>query len=136
VLLLFIFNKNTSLFDVKEKYKTKEIDKHTFEHISASLSIVKDKELYRNPNLTLATVAKELNVSQHILSQFLNDNLGKSFSSFINELRIEKAKELLLSSNPYSIETLGYESGFNSKSTFYTAFKKQTGQTPSEYQKS
>jgi len=86
--------------------------------------------------LTLIDIAKELDVTQHNLSQFLNNNYGKSFSLFINELRIEKAKKLLLIPNPYTIETIGYESGFNSKSTFYTTFKKITGQTPSEYQKS
>jgi len=138
IILLIIFkkNKNVSFFKVKEKYKNKEIDTETLELIESRLSIVKNKELYLNPNLTLTDVAKELNVSQHSLSQFLNNNFGKSFSLFINELRVEKAKELLIHSNPYTIEAIGYESGFNSKSTFYTTFKKNTGQTPSEYQKS
>jgi len=138
IILLFIFknNKNSSFFEEKEKYKNKDIDTETLIQIESKLSIVKDKKLYCNPNLTLTDVAKELNVSQHTLSQILNNNLDKSFSLFINELRIEKAKELLSISNPYTIETIGYESGYNSKSTFYTTFKKMTGQTPSEYQKS
>ncbi len=137
IILLFIFknNKNTSFFEEKEKYKNKEIDTETLELIESKLSIVKDKELYCNPSLTLTDVAKELKIPSHTLSQFLNDNFTKSFSLFINELRIKKAKELLLLSNRYTIEAIGYESGFNSKSTFYTTFKKITGQTPSEYQK-
>lgn len=138
IILLFIFknNKNTSFFEEKEKYKNKEIGTETLELIESKLSIVKDKELYCNPNLTLTDVSKELKIPSHTLSQFLNDNFNKSFSMFINELRIKKAKELLLLSNRYTIEAIGYESGFNSKSTFYTTFKKITGQTPSEYQKS
>ncbi len=138
IILLFIFknNKNTSFFEEKEKYKNKEIDTETLELIESKLLIVKDKELYCNPNLTLTDMAKELEIPSHTLSQFLNDNFSKSFSLFINELRIKKAKELLLLSNRYTIEAIGYESGFNSKSTFYTTFKKITRQTPSEYQKS
>lgn len=138
IILLFIFknNKKTSFFEEKEKYKNKEIDTETLELIESKLSIVKDKELYCNPNITLTSIAKELNIPAHILSQFLNDNFSKSFSLFINELRIIKAKELLSVPNQYTIEAIGYESGFNSKSTFYTTFKKITEQTPSEYQKS
>lgn len=138
IILLFIFKntKNTSFFVEKEKYKNKEIDIQTVELIESKLSIVKDKKLYCNPNITLTDVAKELKIPAHTLSQFLNDNFKKSFSLFINELRIKKAKKLLQLSNLYTIEAIGYESGFNSKSTFYTTFKKITGQTPSEYQKS
>lgn len=136
LLIIFKNNKNVSFFEEKEKYKNKEIDTETLALIESRLSIIKDKELYCNPNLTLTDVAKELNISQHSLSQFLNNNLGKSFSMFINELRIEKAKELLIHPSPYTIEAIGYESGFNSKSTFYSSFKKSTGQTPSKYQKS
>jgi len=138
VIFLFVLKryKKITFFEEKEKYKNKKIDTETLELIKSRLSIVKEKELYCNPSLTLVGVAKELNVSSHTLSQFLNENYGKSFSMFINELRIKKAKELLLLNNPYTIEAIGYESGFNSKSTFYSTFKKMTGRTPSEYQKS
>lgn len=138
IILLFIFkiNKRTAFFEEKEKYKNKEINNETVELITEKITIVKDKELFLNPNLTLIDIAKELNVTQHNLSQFLNTNFDKPFSLFINELRIEKAKKLLLIPNSYTIEAIGYESGFNSKSTFYTTFKKITGKTPSEYQKS
>jgi AraC-like DNA-binding protein len=61
--------------------------------------------------------------------------LGKSFTNLINEYRIEKAKELLETENNFTVEGIGYESGFNSKSTFFTTFKKITGKTPTEYQK-
>ena len=74
-------------------------------------------------------------ISKNILSQYLNEKINKSFSTFINELRIEKAKEFLTAKTNYTIEGIGYESGFKSKSTFFTAFKKHTGQTPLEYQK-
>jgi AraC-like DNA-binding protein len=65
----------------------------------------------------------------------LNDNLGKSFALFINEYRIEEAKHLLKENNSFTLEAIGFEAGFSSKSTFYATFKKVTGQTPSEFKK-
>lgn len=59
------------------------------------------EELYKNPNLKLSDVASRMNISAHQLSQLLNDNLGKSFSTYINEYRIddacEKSKAVLIS---------------------------------------
>ncbi|MEW7278727.1 helix-turn-helix domain-containing protein [Aquimarina sp. 2201CG1-2-11] len=137
MILLFVFKtaKKSTFFQEKEKYKNKELDHETIEHIKKTLSVLVKKELFLNPNLTLDETAKELKVSKHALSQYLNEQLYKSFSSFINEYRIEKAKELLQTKSNYTIESLGYDSGFNSKSTFFTNFKKITGQTPTEYQK-
>ena len=137
VVLLIIFknNKQTTFFEEKEKYQNKDIEKDMLEKIETGLSTIIDKELFLDPNITLQKMAKELNVPKHVLSQYLNDKLRKSFSTFINELRVEKAKEFLQTKTNFTIESIGYESGFNSKSTFFTAFKKLTGQTPSEYQK-
>ena len=137
VILFFAIRnkKNTSFFEDPEKYKNKKLDHAVVRQIENKISIVKDNELYLNSNISLPFIAKELHVSNHIFSQFLNDNLNKSFSLFINELRIEKAKELITSPNPYTIEIIGYECGFNSKSSFFSTFKKLTGQTPSNYQK-
>ena len=95
--------------------------------------LFEEKELFKNPNLKIADLAKELNMSSQRLSQFLNDNMGKSFSGFINEHRINAAKKMLLQDNRYTAETIGYECGFNSKSTFFTTFKKLTGHTPANF---
>jgi AraC-like DNA-binding protein len=137
IFLLLIFkNKQTSsFFEEKERYKNKELDITTIEDIKQKILLIKDKELFLDPNLTLDATAKELKISKHLLSQYLNERLGKSFTNFINEHRIEKAKQLLQSQSIYTIEGLGYDSGFNSKSTFFTTFKKVTGKTPTEYQK-
>lgn len=137
IILLFIFkNKHsTTFFEEKERYKDKALDVNTIEDIKKKIVLIKDKELFLNPNLTLDETAKELKISKHLLSQYLNERVGKSFTNFINEHRIEKAKQLLESKTNYTIEGLGYDSGFNSKSTFFSTFKKLTGKTPSEYQK-
>ena len=135
LLIIFKSNKTTTFFEEKEKYQNKEIEKEILDKIENGLLKIIEKELFLDPNLTLKETATELDVPKHILSQYLNEKLGKSFSTFINELRIEKAKEFLQTKKNFTIESIGYESGFNSKSTFFTAFKKLTGQTPSEYQK-
>ncbi|MNK18730.1 Arabinose operon regulatory protein [compost metagenome] len=137
VILLLIFrnSKESTFLIEKEKYKNKEIDKETASLIGQKLSIIINKELFLNPNFSLEEAAKELKVTKHILSQYVNEVLGKSFSNLIKDYRIEKAKRLLETEKNYTIESLGYDSGFNSKSTFFTAFKKATGLTPAEYQK-
>ena len=137
ILLLVIFrnSRETTFFQEKEKYKNKAIDQETLNLMEQKLSIIVEKELFLDPNLTLEMVAKELQVTKHLLSQYINETLGKSFSSLIKEYRVEKAKQLLQTESNFTIEGLGYDSGFSSKSTFFTAFKKITGSTPSEYQK-
>lgn len=135
LLVIFKNSKSSTFFEEKIKYKNKELEADFIENIKLKIDLITDKKLFLNPNLTLDETAKELKISKHLLSQYLNEKLGKSFSNFINEFRIEKAKELLQSNKNYTIEGLGYESGFNSKSTFFTTFKKITGKTPTEYQK-
>ncbi|MEY3422429.1 MAG: hypothetical protein RIR48_2743 [Bacteroidota bacterium] len=135
LLLVFKNSQSSTFFQEKEKYKNKELDAITIEEIQQKILLIGEKELFLNPNLTLDKTAKEMKTSKHLLSQYLNEKLGKSFTNFINEYRIEKAKELLQHKNNYTIEGLGYECGFNSKSTFFTTFKRITGKTPAEYQK-
>jgi AraC-like DNA-binding protein len=136
ILLLVFKNTQTSaFFEEKERYKNKELDNNTVDDIKQKITLIKEKELYLNPNLTLDETAKELKITKHLLSQYLNEKSGQSFTNFINAYRIEKAKELLKSQTNHTIEGIGYDSGFNSKSTFFTTFKKITGKTPSEYQK-
>ncbi|OMQ09087.1 AraC family transcriptional regulator [[Flexibacter] sp. ATCC 35103] len=137
IILLLIFKNSpeSTFFNEKEKYKNKEIDKETLGLMNQKLSVILEKELFLNPDFSLDEAAKELKVTKHVLSQYVNEILGKSFSNLIKEYRIEKAKLLLESTNNYTIESLGYDSGFSSKSTFFTTFKKITGITPAEYQK-
>ncbi|WP_437824163.1 hypothetical protein [Tenacibaculum mesophilum] len=56
---------------------------------------MKEEELYKNTAIKLSDISVKIVVSSHKLSQFLNDNLGKSFATFLNEYRIEEAKKLL-----------------------------------------
>lgn len=134
-LLLFYRRKKDFVVSVKkEKYSNIQIEenevKQYIEKIKHTLS---EEELFKNPNLTLAILAKKLSIRPQFLSQLLNNNLNKSFSQFINEYRIEEAKHLLKENTNLKIEVIAEKSGFNSNSTFYTAFKKVTGITPAKY---
>ncbi len=111
-----------------EKRKIAENDAQTW--IEKLERVIVDKDLYKDPNLKLSDLAQKINISTHQLSQLLNDNLGKSFSTYINEYRIREACKLITTNDRLTFEAIGYEVGYNSKSTFYTAFKKVTDTTP------
>ena len=138
LFFFFMFKKNreTIFKDIPKKYASKKIEDVKASLLVESLkSIMKEKQFHRNSNVKLNDIAKELHISSHQLSQLLNDNLGKSFAQFINEYRINDAKKLLQENNQFTLEAIGFEAGFSSKSTFYATFKKVVGRTPSEYKK-
>jgi AraC-like DNA-binding protein len=99
--------------------------------------LITNEELYLDLELSLGKLAKRLEISSHQLSYVINKGYNQNFYSFVNKFRIEKAKKLLLRKelDKYSIVGIAFESGFNSKTTFNTLFKKITGMTPSEYKK-
>jgi len=119
------------------KYANKRVDDEAAAGLLARLDqAMLEQELYKNPALSLGEVAKAVQTSPHQLSQVLNDNLGKNFTVYINGYRISKACAMIASNHPYSLEAIGYEVGFNSKSTFYTAFRKIMNTTPALYKES
>lgn len=98
--------------------------------------LMQQERLYTNANLTLPQLAKKLQLSVPQLSQLLNDNMQKSFSVFINEFRINEAKRLLIESPKMTVDVVAEESGYNSQSTFYTAFKQFESTTPAKFRQS
>lgn len=92
---------------------------------------------YLDPDITLTTLADKVTIPYRSLSEVLNDSLGCSFYNFINRYRIKESKRLLQdpSTNQKTILEVLYEVGFNSKSSFNNAFKKETGMTPTQYKK-
>ena len=97
--------------------------------------LLENEKIYKNPDLSLGSISTRLGISVTYLSQLINKISGVNFSDFINEYRVRESKNLLTHPNyaGYAILSIGLESGFNSKSTFYAAFKKHTGVTPSIY---
>jgi AraC-like DNA-binding protein len=97
-------------------------------------SVMTEKELYRKADLKVSDLASEIEISAHQLSQLLNDYFEKNFTAFVNEYRINEACKRLLSDGYSKIEAIGFEVGFNSRSTFFSAFKKLKGTTPAMFQ--
>ncbi|MGB3464934.1 MAG: helix-turn-helix domain-containing protein [Cyclobacteriaceae bacterium] len=97
--------------------------------------LVQREQLYKEKGMKLDQLARKAGISRNILSRIMNENYGHGFSHFIRKYRIEEAKKLILTRPELSFEGIGYESGFHSKSTFFEAFKKSTGLTPSAYKK-
>ncbi|WP_380800744.1 helix-turn-helix domain-containing protein [Shivajiella indica] len=99
------------------------------------LIAIEQDELFKDPQITLAKLAGHLGWPIYILSSMLNEVLKTNFNDLINKYRIDRFKQLISSPDvkKYSIAGLGLEVGFSSKASFYRAFKKETGITPTEY---
>lgn len=119
---------------VPGKYTAKKVNNAGSDALVRLLNdAMTNAELYKNANLTLSELARTVNQTGHQLSQLLNDNLGRNFTSYVNEYRVNEACRIITNGHPFTLEAIGYEVGFNSKSTFYTAFKKVKGTTPLAY---
>lgn len=120
------------------KYEKSGLQKETAEKIRSDLHrIMQEKKLYKNEELSLAELARQLGVHPNNLSQVINSYENKSFYDYINNLRIEEFKTLLLlpENRNYTLLALAFECGFNSKTSFNRNFKKFTGLSPSAYLK-
>lgn len=122
---------------IKKYEKSTLTDEKGEEHLNLLLKLMETEKPYSKSDLTLQKLAAMLEISTHHLSQIINERLNQNFFDFINSYRIEDAKQKLLSQDfrNYTILAIAEECGFNSKSSFNTAFKKFTDQTPSEFRK-
>ncbi|MDY3917921.1 MAG: helix-turn-helix transcriptional regulator [Candidatus Limivivens sp.] len=89
---------------------------------------------FQDPNLTAAMVCQEMKISEKYLVQFLKEQTGKTFAKYVEDLRIEKAKDLLCHTD-YSNEKIAETAGFGSPNSFYRVFNKRTGVTPGVFRK-
>lgn len=106
------------------------------EQLKGLLKLMETEKPYLDDKLTLQKLAEQTSMPEKQLSLLINQHTGKHFFDFINEFRINNAKELLKNQPQLTVLEVLYEVGFNSKSSFYTAFKKETGLTPTDYRKS
>ncbi len=122
----------------KQKYESSNLQATQKEkYLAKIVGYVKREKPYTSAELTLAELADNVNIPAHYVSQVINEKLGVNFLDFINGHRVKAAQAMLTDSkwSHYTIISIAYEAGFNSKSTFYAVFKKQTGMTPSAYRK-
>ncbi len=99
------------------------------------VKLMEENKLYRNPELTLAELSQRLNVHPNILSQVINTLEQKNFYDYINVQRIQEFKQIVNAggNQRFTLLSLAYDCGFNSKSSFNRNFKKIAGISPSEY---
>lgn len=120
-----------------EKTDKKIVDEE-FEKLKTELlQKVKDKKPFLNPKCNLNCFSEELDFKPYLVSIVLNKALGTNFYDFISEKRAEEAAKLLTDNTRrnLTVDAIANECGFNSKATFYKAFKKKFQCTPSQYQK-
>ncbi|WP_242929580.1 helix-turn-helix domain-containing protein [Pontibacter vulgaris] len=120
------------------KYKTTPLSETEINQIYEDVKkLLTDEAIYKNADLTLNTLSKALKVSPQKISMAINSRSGFNFNGFVNQYRIKQAQALLKAreSSELTIAAIAYEVGFNSLTSFNTAFKKQTHKTPSAYRK-
>lgn len=123
--------------DFKQKYASSKLDEQEKQTQLTQVQTIMERErAYLNPDLKITDLAKEMSTSSRAISQIINEKLNQNFYDFTNSYRIDYAKQMLRDSDSkQTISEILYASGFNSKSSFNTAFKKFTGQTPSQFRK-
>ncbi len=123
-----------------------EIEKAAYSHsyikgidiepvVSSLYRLMQEDKAFADEDITLKKLADELGITTHQLSQILNEKIKKNFSTFINEFRIEEAKDLLIEEFDRSILSISIAVGFNSYTTFCTTFSRMAGMSPSQYRK-
>ena len=129
-------NKKLNVCELSSKPKKDKIKDE--ERIIKNLKkIMHENEEFTNNNLSLSVLAKQLQTNTSYLSTIINSHYNCNLRTLINRYRIGKAKELLTNKmySNYSVEGIAHEIGFNSRSSFYQAFKKETGLNPIIYLK-
>lgn len=98
--------------------------------------LMNERKLFTQRRLKLDELAAQANMSKHTLSRVLNEAYQHGYAQYINEYRVREAKQLIATRPELSLEGIGYEAGFNSKSAFFETFKKLAHCTPAEYKQS
>ena len=131
-----IFSPTEELAAAARKYEKSALTPEKGRELASRLKdFMEQYRPFLDSELTLPKLAEMLQMPPHHLSQIINESLGQNFFDFVNAYRVEEARRLF--QNPeksaYTVLAVAEEAGFNSKTAFNSAFKKVTGQTPSEF---
>lgn len=119
---------------VAEPYRDRKIvDDEAQAELQALHRLMDSEALYTDAQLSLAKLARRLNMPPARLSQLLNDNHKTAFKPYLMQLRVDAAKRLLQAPGQVMMEQVAEASGFLSMSTFYSSFKKLEGTTPAAW---
>ncbi len=117
-----------------QRYRSSVISNEVQEATLSKLkSVMTTEKPYLEPRFSLPELAQRLGTTVHVLSQVINEGLGKNFFEMTAEYRVEEAKKILREKTNIKMEEIAEQVGYNSKSSFNIAFKKITGKTPSEF---
>ena len=117
-----------------EKYKKSGLThEHAFEIRQRIQAAFEQDKIYRNNEVGLLELANHIGQDRYKVSEVINKYYSQNFYSLLNHYRISEAKELLLNHQFLSVKAIMYEVGFNSKNSFYNAFKKDTGLSPNDF---
>jgi len=145
VQFIYLFVKSTwqtgllpaeSIYEIKNSEGILKLaDNLVDEYFKMLKDYMESNKPYLHESCNIQAVSEQTGISVHHLSNILNQRVGTNFSDFINEYRVIEAKKLLSIHSPKitTLEAIGYECGFGSKSSFNKSFKKHTNFTPSEY---
>jgi len=138
-LFLYYYIKKCSLRDqLKPKTRISKLSpEETKEYIKKLIYLLEVEQVYKDPNLSIKSLASRLLISARNLSNLINDQLNTNFFELISEYRIKEAQRLLKKpkTRDISIIDIAYEVGYHYKSAFNRTFKSFTGMTPSEFRK-
>ncbi len=98
-------------------------------------SLMDETRIFTDPGLKLSSLAKKIGLPSHQVSKLINEKFGKSFNEYINEYRVKEfiSRVSQVQNQSYTLYGIALDVGFNSKSSFHSAFKKYTGKVPSDY---
>ncbi len=117
----------------QEKYARSALSPDQAAQIAERIRLAMQKDaLYLDPNLSLQKLSRHVGALPNLVSQTLNEEIGATFFDYVARWRIEASKPLI-AAGERSVLSVALEVGFNSRSTFYKAFRRETGLTPKAY---
>ena len=118
---------------IKEKYRHSKLTGMDREALCEHLErLLKEERIYAREGLTLTETARLMDLSPHQLSELVNVSYSRSFKAYLNEYRVDVAREMLLRQPERDVTTIAFDAGFQSLSSFYRAFKLVHGVSPNE----
>jgi AraC-like DNA-binding protein len=136
--LLYLFLTKKLIFAPVQapKYRRSRIDVRSSKQLFEELyQLVTSEKLFLESSLSLQQVSYRMGIPAREVSQLVNENTATNFSNWVNEFRVQEARQRLTSEQyqDYKIAAIAFDCGFNTLSSFNSIFKAKTGQTPSEY---
>jgi len=128
--------KGRNIHDLSSKLNIYNHQNHiNIEIIKKLENIIKEDKVFSDPDISISKLSEQLKIHSYQLSGIINTSYQKNFNDFINDYRINEAKQLLEQKNyeDFTIAYIAYEVGFSSLSSFNSAFKKRVKKTPSQF---